>query len=91
MKALVAALIGACLLALPVSAGVVNRMDPAKGAFHRVHTKKVKLACDTCHDGKAGETLQLKKTSGSQVAANREVCLGCHQSPAKPAWYGPAS
>jgi Fe-S-cluster-containing dehydrogenase component len=99
MKALVAALAGACLLALPAFAAepasvkpkvAVNRMDPAKGSFHRVHVKKMKLSCDTCHDAKATDVLLVKKPRGSHVTANREACLGCHQSPTKPAWYGPA-
>jgi hypothetical protein len=91
MKTLVAALVAACLLALPaLAAKSVDRMDPAKGSFHRVHVKKVKLSCDTCHDAKATDVLLVKKPRGSHITANREACLGCHQSPAKPAWYGPA-
>lgn len=91
MRTLVAALLGACVLALPAfGEAAVNRMDPAKGSFHRVHTKKVKLACDTCHVANASDVLLVKKTGASQPPASREACLGCHQSPARPAWYGAA-
>jgi len=68
-------------------------MDPAKGSFHRVHTKKLKLGCDTCHSSEAKDPLFLR---GAEVAASgpdpvdRAVCQGCHQAPGKPTWYGAA-
>lgn len=89
MRTLVAVVLAVGVLALPaLGEGAVNRMDPAKGSFHRIHTKKVKLGCDTCHEPNATDVLLVKKPGSSRVAANREACLGCHQSPAKPAWYG---
>jgi nitrate/TMAO reductase-like tetraheme cytochrome c subunit len=99
MRALVAAVLTGCVLALPAFGAdnappkkvAANRMDPATGAFHRVHARKLKLACETCHDGKTAESPQMGKSRGTQVAANRDACLSCHQSPAKPAWYPPAS
>lgn len=66
-----------------------NRMDPAKGSFHKKHAQKLKLACDTCHDGSKTDVLVVKSGAGP-APINREVCLGCHQSPAKPTWYGAA-
>ncbi len=68
-------------------------MDPVKGTFHRVHTQKQKLACDTCHGTELTDVLFLR---GAEVVASgvgpvdRAVCAGCHQAPAKPAWYGKA-
>lgn len=68
-------------------------MDPAKGSFHRTHTKKLKLGCDTCHSSEAKDLLFLR---GAEVAASgpdpvdRAVCQGCHQAPGKPTWYGAA-
>ena len=66
-------------------------MDPAKGSFHRAHTQKLKLSCDTCHAAELKDVLFLR---GAEVSAggpgpvDRAVCLSCHQAPAKPAWYG---
>ena len=89
MRTLVVAALAACILVLPaVAEAAVNRMDPAKGSFHRIHTKKVKLPCDTCHSADAADVLVMKKPGASQPPASREACLACHQSPAKPAWYG---
>lgn len=99
MRALAAALAAAFCFTLPAFAAdapapkaksTTNRMDPAKGAFHQVHAKKLKLACNTCHDAKAGDLLVVQKTTPGHVTANREVCLACHQEPARPAWYGAA-
>ena len=77
--------------AKPVAA--VKSMDPVKGSFHRVHTQKLKLACDTCHGSELKDVLFLR---GAEVAASgagpvdRAICAGCHQAPAKPTWYGAA-
>lgn len=70
-----------------------NAMDPAKGSFHRVHTKKLKLSCETCHSTEPKDVLFLR---GAEVVASgaqpvdRAACQGCHQTPQKPAWYGAA-
>ena len=51
------------------------------------------MACDSCHGNDLKDVLFLR---GAEVAASgpgpvdRAVCLGCHQAPAKPAWYGAA-
>ena len=72
---------------------VAKSLDPAKGSFHRVHTQKQKLACDTCHGTELTDVLFLR---GAEVVASgvgpvdRATCAGCHQAPAKPAWYGTA-
>ena len=106
MKRLIAAMaMGLAMLALPAAAAdetvkksakpaaAVKSMDPAKGSFHRVHTQKLKIACDTCHGSEAKDVLFLR---GAEIAASgaapvdRAVCAGCHQAPAKPAWYGTA-
>jgi len=68
-------------------------LDPTKGSFHRLHTQRVKLACDTCHGTELTDVLFLR---GAEVAASgvgpvdRATCAGCHRAPAKPAWYGKA-
>ena len=96
-------LFGAIALALPAAAADAppkpvaakpapagNRMDVATGSFHRKHTGKLKLACDTCHDTKTVDVLVVKKADGpgSPGPINRESCRGCHQAPGKPTWYG---
>ena len=74
-------------------AASVKSLDPTKGSFHRAHTQKLKLACDTCHGSELKDILFLR---GVEVAASgvgpvdRATCAGCHQAPAKPAWYGTA-
>ena len=74
----------------PVAA--VKSMDPAKGSFHRVHTQKLKLACDTCHGSELKDVLFLRgaevSAAGGPGPVDRATCAGCHQAPAKPAWYG---
>ena len=65
-------------------------LDPVKGQFHQVHTQKLKVSCDTCHATELKDVLFLR---GSEVPrgpgpVDRATCLGCHQAPAKPAWYG---
>jgi formate hydrogenlyase subunit 6/NADH:ubiquinone oxidoreductase subunit I len=70
-------------------------MDPVKGRFHRQHTQKLKMGCDTCHTGAPNDILFLRKDDapapGFPGQVNREVCASCHTAPAKPAWYGAAS
>ena len=105
MKGLIAAVVlGMAMAALPVAAADVttttpatkpaasaNSLDPVKGAFHRTHTQKLKMSCDTCHSAELKDVLFLR---GTEVAASgpgpvdRALCLGCHQAPAKPTWYG---
>jgi hypothetical protein len=88
MKRLIAGLMTAAFaVALPAAAGV-NQMDPAKGSFHKKHAK-AKVECTTCHDAKVTDVLVVEQASArSPGPINRTVCLGCHQSPAKPTWYG---
>ena len=68
-------------------------LDPMKGSFHRVHTKKLKLACDSCHASVLEDILFLRgaevSAAGSPGPVDRAMCAGCHQAPAKPTWYGP--
>ena len=105
MKRLIAAtVLGMAVAALPAiaadvatkapaakPAASVKSLDPVKGAFHRTHTQKLKLACDSCHATELKDVLFLR---GAEVSASgpgpvdREICLGCHQAPAKPTWYG---
>lgn len=72
-------------------AAIAKSLDPGTGAFHRVHTQKLKMSCDTCHASELKDVLFLR---GAEVSASgpgpvdRAVCLGCHQAPAKPNWYG---
>ena len=95
---------GLAMAALPVAAADVaaakpaakpaasaKSLDPVTGGFHRKHTQNLKLACDSCHSAEPTDVLFLR---GAEVAMNgpgpvdRAVCLGCHQAPAKPTWYG---
>lgn len=107
MKRLIAAIVlGMAVAALPAVAAddaaikpttkpvaSTKSLDPIKGAFHRTHTQKLKMACDNCHAGELKDVLFLR---GAEVSAggpgpvDRGICLGCHQAPAKPTWYGPA-
>jgi hypothetical protein len=88
MKRLIAGIMMAAFaVALPAAAGV-NQMDPAKGSFHKKHAK-AKVECTTCHDTKTVDVLVVEQASAKAPGPiNREVCLGCHQAPAKPTWYG---
>ena len=74
------------------AAAGTKSMDPVKGRFHRQHTQKLKMGCDTCHTGAPTDILFLRKddvpTPGMPGQVNREVCASCHTAPAKPAWYG---
>ena len=77
------------------SAAGVKSMDPVKGRFHQVHNKKLKLACDGCHSSEAKDTLFLRQDDVMPAAmpgqVDRSLCLGCHQQPNKPTWYGAAA
>jgi len=105
MKCLIAvAVLGMAMAALPAAGADVSTtksaakpaasaksLDPVKGAFHRTHTQKLKMSCDTCHGTEPKDVLFLR---GAEVAmsgpgpVDRAACLGCHQAPAKPTWYG---
>ena len=105
MKRLLAAMVlGITMAALPAAAADVTTtkpaakpaasgksLDPATGGFHRAHTQKLKMSCDTCHAAELKDVLFLR---GAEVVTSgpgpvdRAVCLGCHQAPAKPTWYG---
>jgi hypothetical protein len=108
MKRLIAAVVlGMVVAALPAFAAddagkappakpvaSAKSLDPAKGAFHRTHTQKLKMACDGCHAPELKDALFLR---GAEVSTSgpgpvdRGICLGCHQAPAKPTWYGAAA
>ncbi len=69
-------------------------LDP-KGQFHTVHTKKLQLACDSCHKPAAARSsdpyfLRADEVQGT-ARVNRELCLPCHREPMSPAWYGKAA
>jgi len=105
MRRLIAAMVlGMAMVALPAAGADVSTtkpaakpvasaksLDPVKGAFHRTHTQKLKMSCDTCHSAELKDVLFLR---GAEVVASgpgpvdRALCLGCHQAPAKPTWYG---
>ena len=108
MKRLLAAMVlGIAVVALPPAAAddtakkaaakavasAKLSLDPVKGQFHKVHTQKLKLTCDTCHGTELKDILFVR---GAEVSASgpgpvdRATCAGCHQAPAKPAWYGTA-
>ena len=101
MKRLIAAVVLGLAMAAPHAAAAdvattkpaatSKSLDPATGGFHRVHAQKLKMACDSCHAGELKDVLFLR---GAEVVAigpgsvDRSTCLGCHQAPAKPTWYG---
>jgi hypothetical protein len=70
----------------------VKSLDPAKGDFHRLHTRKLKMTCSGCHSAESKDILFLRRNDVVPAAmpgqVDRKVCLGCHNSPAKPSWYG---
>jgi hypothetical protein len=105
-RLIVAVVLGIAVAALPAvaaddaankpvakPAASAKSLDPVKGAFHRTHTQKLKMGCDSCHAPELKDALFLR---GAEVAASgpgpvdRAICLGCHQAPAKPTWYGAA-
>lgn len=96
-----AVLLGFAIGTLPVSAAdnapktpaAGKTIDPAKGRFHQVHTKKLKLACDACHAADNKDVLFLRKDealAGGMPQVDRQLCASCHTAPNKPAWYGAA-
>ena len=75
--------------AKPVASARLS-LDPFKGKFHQAHMQKLKASCETCHATELKDVLFLR---GSEIPrgpgpVDRATCLGCHQVPAKPAWYG---
>lgn len=87
MKRFLTAMIGALALALPAAAAdapakapttKAYRMDPATGSFHKKHTQKLKLDCNTCHDSTNVDVLVVRASGGqgSPGAINREACRG---------------
>ena len=76
------------------SAAGVKSMNSAKGRFHHTHTKKLKMACTNCHSSEVKDELFLRKNdvvpAGMPGQVDRSLCLGCHQEPNKPTWYGAA-
>ena len=65
-----------------------KRSMAADGRFHLAHTKKLSLQCDTCHAGEQKDVLFLRSGEAQGLGpVDRHVCLDCHKSPAKPAWY----
>ena len=69
-------------------------LDPAKGRFHLVHTKKLKLDCISCHSSEQKDVLFVRKDEplqGGMPQVDRQFCTSCHAAPAKPTWYGAAS
>ena len=97
MKRLLAlALLGLALLAAPAIAAdtptkrpvAAKRSMAADGRFHQTHTKKLSLQCDTCHASEQKDVLFLRSGEAQGIGpVDRNGCLGCHKSPAKPAWY----
>lgn len=87
------------LIAGAMSAGAAdegrNSLDPVKGRFHVQHTQKLKLDCGTCHSAEVTDTLHARNArpmpAGMPGPVDRHTCLGCHEKPAKPGWYGGAT
>jgi hypothetical protein len=65
------------------------------GYFHQLHVKKMSMTCTTCHSAETRDILFLRKDRVMPAAmpgpADRSICLGCHQAPSKPTWYGPSA
>ena len=76
--------------AKPVASARLS-LNPFKGQFHKVHTQKLKASCESCHSTDLNDVLFLRggEPPRGPGPVDRATCLGCHQAPAKPAWYGP--
>ena len=93
------AAIGIGIVAVTLSATAAdkgrNSLDPVKGRFHVQHTQKLKLDCGTCHSPEVKDTLHMRNARAMPVGmpgvVDRHVCLGCHEKPSKPGWYGGAA
>ncbi len=69
-----------------------SELDPQTGQFHRQHAQTLGMACNACHANEQKDILFLRKDERqANGPVDRSVCLGCHQAPAKPAWYGASS
>ena len=98
MRRLLAALaIGLAAAALSAQAADKgkNSLDPIQGRFHKQHTQKLKMGCGTCHAGEKTDVLNARNgrplPAGMPGTVDRHTCLGCHQKPSKPGWYGGAT
>jgi cytochrome c553 len=94
MRRLWIALAVAVVMPVMAADGGRNSLDPLKGRFHVRHTQKLKMDCGTCHAAEAKDTLNARNArvaSTTPGPVDRHTCLGCHNKPAKPGWYGGAS
>lgn len=78
-----------------VKAAGNKSMDPVKGRFHQIHTKKLQLGCTNCHSAEQKDVLFLRNDdvvpAGMPGQVDRHMCASCHTQPSKPAWYGAAA
>ncbi len=93
---LVAALLGLAFAAAPALAAdapakkttAAKKSMTADGRFHQIHTRKLSLQCDGCHANEQKDILFLRASEPQGIGpVDRNVCLGCHATPATPAWY----
>lgn len=67
-------------------------LDPTKSYFHQTHTQNLKMSCSSCHSTERKDILFLRKDDVVPAAmpgqVDRHVCLGCHNAPSRPTWYG---
>jgi hypothetical protein len=77
--------------AAPARPAAVKKSMAPDGSFHTVHTKKLELACDTCHKSENKDVLFVRNTeappAGLKAHVDRNGCLVCHKDPRKPTWY----
>jgi hypothetical protein len=75
-------------------AAEVKSLDLQNGSFHKLHNQTLQLPCATCHSPNNQDILFLRNDeplpAGMPGPVDRKVCLGCHQAPGQPTWYGPA-
>ena len=78
-----------------VKAAGNKSMDPVRGRFHQIHTRKLQLGCTNCHTSEQQDILFLRKDEALPVGmpgqVDRHMCAACHTQPGKPAWYGAAA
>lgn len=81
-----------------VNVGTQKSMNPTTGRFHKIHTRKLNMACDTCHisDPPAANYLSLRKDEplpkGMPGHVEQNACLACHQQGGPgPRFYGAAA
>jgi hypothetical protein len=70
--------------------GAPLSLDPEKGYFHQVHTKQIGMQCNACHGSGKDDVLFLRHAGRfpGAMQVNRALCLGCHNAPGQPTWYG---